>query len=432
MPILATQNSVNYQSFPFVDSITKKLALKPKKIFARDYKKQGRFPIIDQGQKFISGWTNNEESVIKSGLPMIVFGDHTRVFKYIDFPFALGADGTQLIKPSDEFNPRFFYYACIQLSLPNRGYNRHFTILKEQAIPKPTKSEQQKIAAVLWKVQQAVEIEERLVITSREFKKSAMQQLFTKGLRGEQQKETAIGLLPKSWEILTINELVDNDVLEKPLDGNHGNIHPKSADYVTKGIPFVMACDLKGGVVDFDNCKYITKSQADSLQKGFSVNGDVLISHKGTIGRTAIVSDVDDYIMLTPQVTYYRVKNPNKLLNSYLKGFFDSEIFQNPMKQIAGDGSTRAYIGITRQRELSIVLPSLDEQREIAKIIRGIDQKISLHERKKSILQELFQSLLNKLMTGEIRINDLDIDVSEVTNHFPDASKMVDSISTLK
>lgn len=97
-------------------------------------------------------------------------------------------------------------------------------------------------------------------------------------------KQTEVGVIPEDWECTTVRRLVDAGILEKPLDGNHGNIHPKGGDFVSFGIPFVMANNIKGGQVDLTNCSFIRKEQADSLQKGFSRAGDVLLTHKATIG----------------------------------------------------------------------------------------------------------------------------------------------------
>ena len=121
------------------------------------------------------------------------------------------------------------------------------------------------------------------------------------------------------WPTKTIDALVLEEILEKPLDGNHGSIHPKTSDFVDAGIPFVMASDLIGGQVDLLNCSHISYEQAKSLRKGFSVSGDVLLSHKATIGRTAIVQENEyEFIMLTPQITCYRILNVNHLHNKYL------------------------------------------------------------------------------------------------------------------
>ena len=128
------------------------------------------------------------------------------------------------------------------------------------------------------------------------------------------------------WKTYTVQELIDLGMLDVPMDGNHGGIHPKASDYVDTGVPFIMANDLVQGQVDYKNCAFITEEQASTLKKGFAKPGDVLLTHKATIGRTALVSSEYDSIILTPQVTYYRVKRG--ISNRYLKYYFDSAPFQ--------------------------------------------------------------------------------------------------------
>lgn len=114
-------------------------------------------------------------------------------------------------------------------------------------------------------------------------------------------KQTEVGMIPEDWDCYAVGELVNSGIIEKPLDGNHGNIHPKSGDFVDYGIPFVMANNVQDGKVDLETCSFIRKAQADSLQKGFAQTGDILLTHKATIGNTAIVGDISSpYIMLTP------------------------------------------------------------------------------------------------------------------------------------
>jgi type I restriction enzyme S subunit len=182
------------------------------------------------------------------------------------------------------------------------------------------------------------------------------------------------------WPIYTVHQLVELGVLERPMDGNHGSIHPKTADFVKSGIPFVMASDLKGGRVDLINCSFISEEQAGKLAKGFSKPGDVLLSHKATLGRTAIVQDMDlPYIMLTPQVTYYRIKDRSRLNNRFLKYYFNSRSFLDIFEAWAGGGSTRAYLGITAQRELPIPMPPIEVQISIAELVGPLDDKIELN-----------------------------------------------------
>ncbi len=186
-----------------------------------------------------------------------------------------------------------------------------------------------------------------------------------------------------------ISKLVEDRVLEKPLDGNHGSLHPTASEYVTEGIPFLLASNLKNGKVDFENCKHLTKDRASELQKGFARDGDVLLTHKGTVGEVAkLRSKSYPFIMLTPQVTYYRVIDSSKLDADYLLHFFRSSYFQYQLQKFSG-GGTRAYIGITKQLQLEINLPDIEEQKKIAEIlstwdeaIESILKKIKLEEKK--------------------------------------------------
>lgn len=210
-------------------------------------------------------------------------------------------------------------------------------------------------------------------------------------------KETDLGTIPNHWLVVNVDYLIEHKIIEKPLDGNHGELHPSGNDFVDKGIPFVMATDVVNGKVDLANCKFITEEQAGKLNKGFSLPGDVLLTHKASIGRTAIVGKITSpYIMLTPQVTYYRVINENKLLNKYLKYFFDSPVFQEILINHSDSGSTRAYIGITAQRELPILLPPLSEQRAIAAVLSSLDDKIDLLHRQNKTLEAMVETLFNE------------------------------------
>jgi type I restriction enzyme S subunit len=210
----------------------------------------------------------------------------------------------------------------------------------------------------------------------------------------------------KGWEEKSGGELVAEGTLVKPFDGNHGEIHPRKADYVDSGVPFIMACDLQNGTVDTERCTFIPRKLADSLRVGFAKDGDVLISHKGTIGRSAVLSTNDDYVMLTPQVTSYRVKNAGKLFNRFVRYYFMSPVFQREMIAAAADGSTRAYVGITKQLSLRFRFPSLIEQKKIAVEVEGVeretDRLATLYERKLACVEALKKSLLHQAFTGKL------------------------------
>jgi type I restriction enzyme S subunit len=185
-----------------------------------------------------------------------------------------------------------------------------------------------------------------------------------------------------SWRACTIGDLVKEKVIFPPMDGNHGEIHPKGNDFIADGIPFVMASDINAGLIDFSGCKFIKEEQASSLRKGFSLEGDVLLTHKASIGRTALVPKTKySYLMLTPQVTYYRVIDKDVLDNRFLKYYFDFKYFQETLGLWAGAGSTRAYIGITNQHNLPVRIPNINTQKRIADVLTAIDKKIELNNK---------------------------------------------------
>jgi type I restriction enzyme S subunit len=204
----------------------------------------------------------------------------------------------------------------------------------------------------------------------------------------------AIGIFDDSFELHTVSELVKAGILERPIDGNHGEIHPKGEDFVAGGVPFLMASDIDNGMVDYQSCKFITAKQADGLRKGFAKNGDVLLTHKATIGRTAIVDyHGHPYVMLTPQVTYYRVRDKKRLSNRYLRQYFESGFFQGVLKQWAGGGATRAYLGITEQGKLPVVLPPFGKQQRLAAVLSAYDDLIENNRRRIALLERMAEQL---------------------------------------
>lgn len=204
------------------------------------------------------------------------------------------------------------------------------------------------------------------------------------------------------WEFLKVKDLVFDESIEKPLDGNHGNLHPKGEDFLASGIPFIMASDIQNSKIDLKGCKFISESQARSLRKGFAKTGDVLLTHKATLGRTAIVPKLKtDFIILTPQVTYYRIKNKHRIDNNYLKYYFDTPDFQKTIQNHGDAGSTRAYIGITAQYDLPVILPPFKEQKAIASVLSSLDDKIDLLHRQNKTLESMAETLFRQWFIEE-------------------------------
>jgi len=119
------------------------------KIQKQHYLKEGSYPVVDQSQEFISGYWNNGDALFRSESPVVIFGDHTRIVKYVDFNFVLGADGVKILQPRNGIDARFFYYALKSISVENLGYSRHYKALQNQQIPLPPPDEQRQIVATL-------------------------------------------------------------------------------------------------------------------------------------------------------------------------------------------------------------------------------------------------------------------------------------------
>jgi type I restriction enzyme S subunit len=151
---------------------------KKAQVKSSDYLEVGITPIVDQGQKAIAGYTNNDS--VYEDVPVIIFGDHTRIVKWVNFPFALGADGTQVIKTKSRINLKFGYYLIVNADLPNLGYSRHMREMKEKDFKYPVEiEEQQKIALVLTTADHEIETLQQKLACLKQEKKALMQQLLT-------------------------------------------------------------------------------------------------------------------------------------------------------------------------------------------------------------------------------------------------------------
>ena len=131
------------------------------KIKTDEYHPIGKYQIIDQGQEAVAGYSDLEDGVFEN-VPAIVFGDHTRIVKYVDQPFFLGADGVKVLRSRfKDANYRYLYYALKSVKIPNTGYNRHFKWLKEAKIYYPNLEEQSKIVLILDGISSVIEHRQR-------------------------------------------------------------------------------------------------------------------------------------------------------------------------------------------------------------------------------------------------------------------------------
>lgn len=372
-------------------------------ILSSDIKPFGRFPVIDQGQTFIAGYSDEEEKVVCNNLPLVIFGDHTRCLKYVDFPFILGADGTKVLKPKAEFfNTKFFYYALKGLDISNRGYNRHFTLLKEKSIPLPEKDEQRKIASVLSLVQRAIEQQERLITLTTELKKSLMHKLFTEGLRGERQKQTEIGPMPESWAVVKLGDLFDTQLGKMLSQKARTGDDPKS---------YLRNKNVQWGTIDTTDLLSMDFNERER-RKFILVPGDLLVCEGGEPGRAAIWHGALRECYYQKALHRLRPKS-DTISNAFLAHWLEFALRYQDLYGVAGASSTIAHLPEVQLKILQIPLLSRNEQDIIVESLKAADNKVTVHQSKHVALTDLFRTLLHQLMTAQIRVHDLDLSFLE-------------------
>ena len=315
------------------------------------------------------------------------------------------------LRPIDEqIEPRFYVYflqaaftllgtfegAGNKTTIPNLSRGR----LAALHIPKPPFREQQAIVAVLSKLHNGIKVQDKIAVAARELKRAAMQTLFTRGLRGEAQKETEIGPMPESWEVVNLGEL--------GRIGN-GSTPKRATSHYWMGGTYPWLTSAK--VYDRNIVKaehFVTESALKECHLPRIKPGAVLIAITGqgkTLGHCAVLSIEATINQHLAYVEIDTAKAVPSLVHGYLETRYDF------LRQVgAGGGSTKGALTCAFLRGFLVPLPPvLEEQREIVGILDTIDLKLDLHQRKRAVLEELFKALLHKLMTGEIQVGDLDL-----------------------
>ena len=168
------------------------------KIPQEKYCLTGQFPIVDQGQRIIAGWWNDDDGIFKD-VPAIIFGDHTRAIKYMEEPFFIGADGVKILRPTNvRDNPKYLYYALQAAKIPNLGYSRHFKVVKELEIRMYSRDEQDEIVRVLEKIDYLIEQRHAETTYLDQLVKSRFIELFGDPV-----------INPKGFPCYTVGEVID-------------------------------------------------------------------------------------------------------------------------------------------------------------------------------------------------------------------------------
>jgi type I restriction enzyme S subunit len=271
-------------------------------------------------------------------------------------------------------------------------------VLLDLPIPDFDRDEQTAIADALEAMRRASAAEGECERLGQKLKRAAMRELFTRGLRGEAQKETEIGTVPGSWAVKPIGRFTKLSQYGLSIRGCATGRYPILR----------MNCQEDGRVVLRD-LQYVDLDETTA--QAFRVNrGDILFNRTNSyelVGRTAIVDDDIDAVFAS-----YLIRlsiDDERLLLRYLSYFLNWDFAQSELKKLASRAVGQANINATKLSGFAIPVPTPDEQREIVAILDAIDRKIDLHRQKRAVLDELFRALLHKSMTGEVRIADLNL-----------------------
>jgi len=388
MPTQEIKNQ-EWETIPFEECLQKVKVGKNKQVMQKDYLKSGKYPIVDQGQSFIAGYTDDGKKVISDIQPFIIFGDHTRILKYIDFSIALGADGTKIIKPNKDFDAKFFFYFLKDLNVPSKGYNRHYSILKEKNVLHPEIYEQKSIARTLSTVQEAIEGQEKLIGKLKDLKRSMMNHLFTHGTINEPTKITEIGEIPESWEVVELGkicEIIGSSITFKQAENKKGETE-------VHGIK-VSDMNLVG------NEKFILNAQTNfkfsDTSKLVPPNA-IIFPKRGAAIATNKKRITTKYSLLDPNVI--AVVPSDKLLSGFIYYYFETFDLSS-----LTDKGTIPQLNKKDLLPVILPLPPKEEQIKIDASLDIIGQKIESAQQKLSNQQNLFKTLLHELMSGERRV----------------------------
>lgn len=353
------------------------LCLNTKKIRGiktREYSNSGNYPIVDQGSKFISGYTDITDSLYKDSLPVVIFGDHTLAVKYIDFPFCVGADGTHILKPNEQIViGKFLYYSMLKLKIKSLGYSRHFKVLKEAVFDIPPIEEQKKIIEILDQANSLRHKRKQSTGLVDEYLKSVFLEMFGDPVSN-----------PRKWEKTSL-ECFGNIFT--------GNTPPRS-DKINYSSNFIEWIKTDNIVADKTYITPATEylSEAGLKKARFVESGAILVAciagSVESIGRAAIA---DRKVSFNQQINAIQ---PNEKINSLFL-YWLIKISKLYIQNHATKGMKR-IITKGEFEKITMIIPPHDLQNKFADIVQEAESlKNKMHNQSEQ-LENQFQALMQR------------------------------------
>ena len=346
------------------------------KIKTEQYHTIGTNIIIDQGQADIAGYTDQIDGLFKD-VPVIVFGDHTRIIKYINRPFFLGADGTKILKSKiPDANYKYLYYALKNAKIPNTGYNRHFKWLKQISISYPEHEKQSMIVEILDKLEDSID-----------------------------NYNTILGLLDKLVKARFIEMFGDpennpNGWMESPLSEKLsvlGGFAFKSDKFSEiSGIPILRIGNINSG--HFKPVNMVYWKEDENLERYLIYPGDLVMSLTGTVGK-------DDYgnvcILGDDFEKYYLNQRNAKLeIQGGINKFYLSQLlkFTQVKKKLTGISRGVRQANISNKDILNLVvpIPPIELQQQFEDFVHQVDKSREAVKKSLEKTQQLYDSLMQE------------------------------------
>ena len=346
------------------------------KVQTTEYGEVGEHIIIDQGQSQIAGYTDREEGLFEE-VPVVIFGDHTRVIKYVDEPFFLGADGVKVLRSKDDnANYKYLYYALKNARIPDAGYNRHFKWLKEVQINYPDSDKQAEIVELLDKVSSVIKKREDELCALDNLIKARFVEMF-----GDPSTN------PRGWDETTIS-----DECFYIKDGPHKSLPDIGKE--NGGHPFISVRNIVNGHIDFSTARYISdEDYADAIRKCHPEKGDMLYSKGGTTGIAKLI-DIDEEFANWVHVAVLKF-DKSRLNGVFFENMLNCSYCYEQSQRLTKGIANRDLV-LSAMAQIKLYCPPMELQNQFADFANQVDKSKVAVKKALDETQMLFDSLMQK------------------------------------